>query len=222
MNFSFFFPQFLDSTTHKTKESKNTPAKPPPGMEKLTNYQGPTCMIPNIPPKVHKQALILDLDETLIHSTTDTPKNGIEYFKLDLLYVYVRPNIVKFLSRVYKMFDVFIFTASEKSYADPIIDRIFPSIDVQHRIYRDSCKFIDGNICKDLHFFQRNLRKIILIDDKINTFTFFPENTISIKPWIDDKNDNVLMKKILPVLKKCNKVDDVRSVIAEFQKNSNV
>lgn len=223
MNISISFPSLFDSTTEKTRSAKHSINRNPPGssnsidMKKLYDYHDPSCRIPTMPPKMHKKALAVDLDETLIHSSDTRPKSYVQCFKLsDDFYFNVRPNAVKFLKKASKIFDLFIFTASEKTYADPIIDLIYPAIDEKHRLYRDSCKIIDGNICKDLRFFERNLRKVILVDDKVDTFTFFPNNTISINPWYDDPNDNTLLNVVWPLLKKCEAATDVRGVIEQY------
>ena len=214
------FSLFYNRNSEKVRAAKYTPRAPIPEMNKLIEYNDPAYVVPIMPPKVHKQALVLDLDETLVHTSSNPPKTRVDYFQSGNLYVYIRPNIRHFMDKVSKMFDVFIFTASEQSYADPIIDQVCPGVDMDHRIYRESCKFIDGNVCKDLGFFNRSLRKIILVDDKVNTFTFFPDNTISIRPWTDQENDTVLVKRILPVLKKCHKATDVRSVIEEYNRDN--
>lgn len=228
MNINISFPSLFDSTTEKTRSAKHSINRNPPGssnsidMKKLYDYQDPSCRIPTMPPKKHKKALVLDLDETLIHSSDKKPRTSVQYFKInEELYCNVRPNAMKFLRKASKKFDVFIFTASEKYYADPIINLIYPSIDFKHRLYRDSCKFIDGNICKDLRFFERNLRKVILVDDKVDTFTFFPDNTISINPWYDDPSDNTLLNTVWPLLKKCEAATDVRGIIEQYNNENN-
>lgn len=223
MNISFDCPSLFDSTTEKTRSAKHSFKNVRPGeskpidMKKLYDYYDPQCRVPTMPPKMHKKALAVDLDETLIHSSDVRPRTSVQFFKLrEDLYFSVRPNAVKFLKKASKLFDLFIFTAGEQNYADPIINTLYPNIDDKHRLYRDSCKIIDGNICKDLRFFQRNLRKVILVDDKVDTFTFFPNNTISIKPWYDDQNDNVLLGTVLPLLKKCEASTDVRGPIEQY------
>ncbi|CAX42011.1 nuclear envelope morphology protein, putative [Candida dubliniensis CD36] len=81
-----------------------------------------------------KKILILDLDETLIHSLSRgsprsfnpaTASKMIE-IKLNnissLYYVYKRPYCDYFLQETSQWFELQIFTASVKEYADPIID----------------------------------------------------------------------------------------------------
>lgn len=83
--------------------------------------------------------LVLDLDETLIHTTTSARyqvfKNGRKVFpdlvlevpvqdKYCIFYVYLRPYLHTFLREISKWFEVVIFTASERRYAEPLLHRI--------------------------------------------------------------------------------------------------
>lgn len=83
--------------------------------------------------KRKRKTLILDLDETLIHSLSrGSPRsfnNGSSHMievKLNnistLYYVHKRPYCDFFLKEIAKWFELQIFTASVQEYADPIID----------------------------------------------------------------------------------------------------
>ena len=65
------------------------------------------------------------------------------------MYVYKRPYLKEFLNGVKDLGDVYIYTASVKTYADPIIDSIDPKGVISGRFYREDCR-IDksGNIQK--------------------------------------------------------------------------
>lgn len=51
-------------------------------------------------------------------------------------YVNVRPYAKELLKRLSKNFDIIVFTAGNKSYADPILNHIDPEGIIQHRLYR--------------------------------------------------------------------------------------
>mmetsp|Transcript_30032 Transcript_30032/g.40667 ORF Transcript_30032/g.40667 Transcript_30032/m.40667 type:complete len:80 (-) Transcript_30032:306-545(-) len=57
------------------------------------------------------------------------------------IYIYKRPYIKKFLKRVSELGTVSVFTASPKSYADPIIDKLDPDNKIfKHRFFQDDCE----------------------------------------------------------------------------------
>lgn len=86
------------------------------------------------PPKLPKKILVLDLDETLIHSLSRFNSSMLNKTKgvsievkvkgsLPTLYhIYKRPYVEEFLAIVYQWFDLVCFTASIKEYADPVIN----------------------------------------------------------------------------------------------------
>jgi TFIIF-interacting CTD phosphatase-like protein len=76
-----------------------------------------TPTAPYLPPlteKDPKYCLVVDLDETLIHY------NEAENFYL------VRPGVNQFLKELKDEFELVLFTASVKEYADWILDQIDP------------------------------------------------------------------------------------------------
>lgn len=78
----------------------------------------------------------------------------------------VRPNAVKFLEEMAKLYEIVIFTASLKEYADEVINFLDPKGTlVDFRIYRDSCTIHRGNYTKDLTNIGRDLNNTILLDN---------------------------------------------------------
>ena len=72
--------------------------------------------------------MVLDLDETLVHSSFKPPKKPDIALPVDIegrichVYVLVRPGCLKFLNEMSKYYEVVIFTASLSKYADPLMD----------------------------------------------------------------------------------------------------
>lgn len=164
-----------------------------------------------------RKALVLDLDETLIHTSTFPPHSDVETLKFDdsQEYVFLRPNVRDFLDKVAELFEVFIFTAGTQFYAERILDALCPQIDQLHRFYRDSCKFSGRKCKKDLKKFGRPLSHVIMVDDNYQMRNYYPQNTIYIDRWSGTPLDNTLMTKILPILEQCAAADDVRPIIKE-------
>jgi import inner membrane translocase subunit TIM50 len=85
---------------------------------------------------------------------------------------------------------------------------------VQHRLFKEHLTWKDGHFLKDLNRMNRDLSKVILIDDDENSFKWHPENGVVIPSWSKDPNDKELLavKAFLLGLVR-DDVKDVREVI---------
>ena len=184
-----------------------------------------------LPPKsqefANKKTLILDLDETLVHSSfTPFEKNDI-VLNVDFegvmynIYVLVRPDAELFIKTVAKFFEVVIFTASISKYASPLLDILDKGKNIKHRLYRDHCTFINGIYIKDLKKCNRSLKDLIIVDNSPIAYTFDSDNGLPIKTWIEDPDDKELMK-IVPILEFLSKTKDVRKFIDQFVYNNKI
>mmetsp|Transcript_9093 Transcript_9093/g.23018 ORF Transcript_9093/g.23018 Transcript_9093/m.23018 type:complete len:223 (+) Transcript_9093:237-905(+) len=70
-----------------------------------------------------------------------------------------------------------------------------------HRLYRDATYYTGGVHVKDLNRLNRNVNRIVVIDDDPAEVQFNPENVIRVKPYTDpsDRTDNTLAR-ITPFL----------------------
>ncbi|KAF7824811.1 CTD small phosphatase-like protein 2 [Senna tora] len=165
--------------------------------------------------------LVLDLDETLVHSAFE-PCDGADFTfqvfydnKDYTVYVRKRPFVEAFLKRVSEMFEVIIFTASQSTYAEKLLDILDTDKKFfSGRRFRDSCTFLDGCYTKDLTVLGLDLSKVFIIDNSPPVFRLQPDNGIPIKSWYDDPRDSCLMS-LLPFLETLADVDDVRPIIAK-------
>jgi len=198
--------------------------------------------LPTHPPPLHRPiclpkktrgtfpvSLILDLDETLLHSSiVPLPTydvvfpvhfNAVNY----QVYVRKRPHMDYFLERVSQLFEIIIFTASQKVYADRLLSIIDPQRKwIKHRVFRDSCVVVDGNYLKDLTVLGRDLARSAIVDNSPQAFGFQLDNGIPILSWFEDTTDTELLK-LLPFLEKLAGADDVRPLIREqFQLHKRV
>lgn len=168
-----------------------------------------------------KKTLVLDLDETLVHSTLDGSTNESDFvFPVDsglmthLVSVRKRPYLHEFLSQVAKLYEVVVFTASQQIYAEQLLDIVDPDSQyIQHRVYRDSCVVWEGNYLKDLTVLGRDLSQTIIVDNSPQAFGFQLENGVPIESWYDDDNDTALLQ-LIPFLEQLIHVEDVRPVIS--------
>ncbi|KAF9360127.1 hypothetical protein BGX26_010469 [Mortierella sp. AD094] len=165
--------------------------------------------------------LVLDIDETLVHCATrplDSPDIifPVEYNNETWeVYGRIRPGMQEFLEKTSAKFEVITFTASQECYAEALLKIIDPEKKyIRHRYYRDSCIPVFGNYIKDLRILNRDLSKVVIIDNSPQAFGYQISNGVPIDSWYDDKSDREL-SKVMSFLETLEGVDDVRPRIDE-------
>ncbi len=167
-----------------------------------------------------KKTLVLDLDETLVHSSFKPPGSPDVVLPVDIegrichVYVVVRPGCAHFLQEMAKYFELVIYTASLSKYADPLMSIIDQKNNAPQLLFREHCTFSNGIFIKDLGRVGRPLKDMIIIDNSPQSYSFNPENGIPILSWYDDRNDRALYE-LMPVLRALSEVNDVRPIISE-------
>jgi len=166
-----------------------------------------------------KKCLVLDLDETLVHSSfKPIPKpDFIIPVEIDRVvhhvYVLKRPFVDEFLLRASKCYEIVIFTASLSKYADPLLDKLDIHRVIQHRLFRESCVIHGTAYVKDMRRIGRKLKDTIIVDNSPPSYLFQPCNAVPILSWFDDKSDTQL-KDFCPVIETTMKdIDDVRKLL---------
>lgn len=173
---------------------------------------------PQSPRSRGKKTLILDLDETLVHSSFRAPAEPCIVLPVEIddkkfkVYVLVRPHAETFLKEMQKYYEVVIYTASLSKYADPLMDILDKERAVSSRLFREHCTFYQGMYVKDMSEVGRDLRDVLIIDNSPTAYLFQPDNALPISSWYEDKNDRCLYD-YMAFLKELSGVNDVRPVL---------
>ena len=168
----------------------------------------------------NRKTLVLDLDETLIHSAFEPfiPRDDITLtMKMKdndiIIHVLKRPYLDEFLNIVTQKYEVVIFTASISDYANPLLDQLDPMKKISHRLFREHCTKADnGLFIKDLNRLGRDLKNVIIIDNNPVSFIANKANGLPILTWHSIQSDNELIK-LIPLLTFLSNVDDIRPII---------
>ena len=212
-----------------------------------------------------KKILILDLDETLIHTdfeeefeddennkydakisfysedkgngfnrnfklgkdendneaeiTDEESKDDSKEKVLNTVGIFLRPGVKKFLEEVSENFEVGIFTASVPEYADAVIKYLDPENKyIKFRLYRNNCINVGDLLrVKNLNIIKNiPLKKVVLVDNNIYSFTAQLNNGILINSFYTDKNDNELSNVLSYLNNYILPAEDVREVNENF------
>jgi CTD small phosphatase-like protein 2 len=174
---------------------------------------------------INKKTLVVDMDETLIHGDVDFQfKYHDEILKFNfgnendiLIPLILRPYLFEFLNYASEKFNLIIFTASDKNYANSILNFLEKKKKYfLKRIFRENCLYLNPGISiKDLRIFSDiSLNDLILIDNSIFAFANQLSNGILISSFYNDKND-CMLQNLIGYLDMLINVKDVRQVNKE-------
>ena len=182
------------TTTTKMTRYPHTPAPPRP----LVPRRQPSYTLSHYSADPPKKTLIIDLDETLIHSMAkggrmstghmvevrlggpvpqpSSSAGGPAIFGPGvpiLYYVHERPGCHDFLRKVSKWYNLVVFTASVQEYADPVIDWLERERRYfGGRYYRQHCTLRNGAYIKDLAQVEPDLSRVMILDNSPMSYIF--------------------------------------------------
>jgi len=173
----------------------------------------------------HKKCLVIDLDETLVHSSFKPISNADFIVPVEIdgtihqVYVLKRPYVDEFLKKVGELYECVLFTASLAKYADPVTDLLDKWDVFRARLFRESCVFHRGNYVKDLGRLGRELGKVIIVDNSPASYIFHPENAVPCTSWFDDMENKELLE-LIPFFEQLSESDNIYSLLRSLQQRT--
>ncbi|ORY00678.1 NIF-domain-containing protein [Basidiobolus meristosporus CBS 931.73] len=210
------------STAMSTKEMESTHPRislqEPAAPLEMQETASATLLPPLDPEDKGKKCLVLDLDETLVHSSFQ-PVEPVDFVipveidgQMQNVYVLKRPGVDEFLTQVSKYYEVVVFTASLSKYADPVMDLLDTGRVVKHRLFREACSNHGGSFVKDLSLLGRDLDSVIIVDNSPTSYLLHPSNAVPVSSWFNDLHDSELLD-LGPFLQDIHDVEDVTVIL---------
>ncbi|XP_063687099.1 CTD nuclear envelope phosphatase 1A-like [Bolinopsis microptera] len=182
--------------------------------------------------KVRRKVLVLDLDETLVHSQNNNPylirpqsqpdfvlrveiERGHEPVKF---YVNKRPHVDYFLDVVRQWYDIVVYTASIEKYGQQVINVLDNKRGIfQRRYFRQHCVLDStSQYTKDLTMIKSDLSSVFIIDNSPSAYKNYPDNAIAVPTWTKDRSDTWLLN-LLPFLDGLRFCNDVRTILSRHR-----
>ncbi|KAJ8580848.1 NIF-domain-containing protein [Rhizopogon salebrosus TDB-379] len=179
----------------------------------------PRPLLPPIAPHhLGRKCLVLDLDETLVHSSFTSIPHADYVVPVEIEYrwhdvnVIKRPGVDHFLQNMGEIYEVVVFTASLRKFAGPVLDKLDVHQVISHRLFRESCHNYQGNYVKDLSKLGRPIADTIILDNSPASYIFHPNNAVPVSSWFNDPYDTELID-LCPFLADLGEVRDVRGIL---------
>jgi len=172
----------------------------------------PTTLIPP-PEKEYPLHVVLDMDETLLHSyfpsrrvryrggAGEPPKVTARSHRFDLgevFYVQIRPGAEELIRWLHEQgIEVILWTAGSEVYAGRITEELLPVDCLHHRIYRDDRWFDDDQVSscyKYLTQLGRPLEKCLIVENNPYVCTPNIDNALVVEDYFDGEEDQSLFK----------------------------
>lgn len=168
--------------------------------------------MPNVPQDIPvPHTLVLDLEKTLVSSTWDR-KYGWRHAK--------RPGVDKFLLDMAQYYEIVLYSPSIDGVADPVVNNLDKNGCIMHRLYREATYYKNGVHIKDISRLNRNINRIVVLDDDPEEVAFNQENLIRVKPFEDasDREDRTL-ERITPFLIEIARENysDIPTLLRQYQ-----
>ncbi len=217
-------PSFTAEDTEYELEVENTTNRTTATTTDMSRMSDVLSVFKILPRHSTRKCLVIDLDETLIHSTyafdkwADIITHVVQDNRKTTVYAFKRPGVDDFLINMAQYYDLVLFTAARADYADPIVDQLDPRRLLRRRLYRESCSDNGGQLIKDLGRLVTmndglDMGSVLLLDNSTACTRQFEENSLLIDSWFGSREDTALYD-ITPSLIQLSWCDDVRKHLA--------
>lgn len=230
---------FLNKRRFKLPENFLTPLEAFFMRESLNQYQvsvGLGRKAVNLQPqrkpsirRTKRYLLVLDIDETLVHSEpivangrpTGKDQNTFDHQcrfnnpdgTFDVYGVRFRPYLQEFIQRMAKLYDLAVYTASSRDYANAVMDCLDPSRSIFcERLYREHCLPVNGMNIKNMANFDGP--DVFIVDNLIYSFAFHLGQGIPICAFVDDPMD-VELQDLAQILESLPHYDSLPALLKD-------
>ena len=206
-NCSYYYEDDDDDDDYKKKKKKKKKNKP--GETENQSLNSNLIEAPFIKKATDKKfSLVIDLDETLIHNLS-LPFGP---------YFLVRPGVFELFETINKIYEIVIFTASSKKYANSIIKKIDYKNNVDYILHKKYIIYEEGNPVKRLDMIGRDINKIIFVDNLEINAKYNKKNLYHISSWYNDVYDEEIFKlkdKLMKIANSDNYKNDITKGLIE-------
>ena len=180
--------------------------------------------------RTKRYLLVLDIDETLVHSepivtggrqTAAANKlfdNTLRFpnpnGSCDIYGVTYRPFMHDFIHRMSQLYDLAVYTASSRDYADAIMDTIDPNRCIFcARLCRENCLPVAGMNIKNMSNFDG--KDVFIVDNLIYSYAFHMDQGIPICAFVDDPID-VELQDLAEILENLPFYESLQSLLQDL------
>lgn len=163
--------------------------------------------------------LVLDLDETLIHSV-ERPLDSPADFRAGDFLVYRRPFLADFLDAAAQWFTLAVWSSASEPYVRVLVDEVFSGRPVEFVWARDRCTQKFDADRQEFYWFKNlqklkrrgfRLERVLVIDDSPEKIAGHYGNHLAVSPFTGDLSDSEL-RDVLPFLERVRHAENFRVV----------
>ncbi|KAJ3306277.1 mitochondrial inner membrane protein required for protein import [Kappamyces sp. JEL0829] len=171
-------------------------------------------LLPPLPPQLAREhTLCFELTDALTHLVWDKDVGWR---------VAIRPGAKQLLYTLHQYFEIVLFTNTPSHLASPVMDALDNYGLVHYRLFREHHRLDKDTHLKDLSFLNRDLSRVIVVDNHPECLGTHPENGILIKSWQGESGDRELFKytaflQELVTFAAAQKIKDLRPLLTNLK-----